>query len=850
MELGGFGLSEDELKALGFKTRQEAEGVFRESAPERAQVGPSTPRDPSHWMWLWTLAVLAVMGWAASANRHLPSPVPANRPDTLFSSARAMSQLVEIARKPHPPASQEHARVRDYLVEKLGSMGLDPQLQDATTLSPGPNTVEAVATRNILARIPGSESTGAVLLTAHFDAVPLSPGAGEAGVGVATILETLRAILAGEPLRNDLIVLLSDGSARGLAGLRAFTEGHPWMADVAIVMSVDMQGVSGPAFAFENPKENAGLIRGVAASNPHPVASSLWREMAPPEAYGADLIPFRERGIPGLSLTALGGRDAYHQPDDRAERVSERTLEHHGLQLLAMARHFGNADLATVFAEGDTELGYLSFPMIGLVYQGIDWAAFTSLLLMGLWVVAGALLRFRGGSYAGVGVGALLGLGVAAAGVGIGWCLLEVGRRLHPEYGLLESAFFDDGTQFLVLTVLEVALVTGAYGLARLHFRARELMVGAMVLPVLAGAWAGFRHPSGAMGLHLATGLALLTAGLMAGLGARRARGRWVWTLVMLASGGILLVLVPNLEAMAAISTFRGAPLVGGAMATGFLLLLPSADWLQRPRRWRVPALGVLVAGVSFVFTLPAIRGPERHPTFSSLVYLVDDTLPPLDLSPEVNGSDGSASETPPKALPPRRVSGRWLTVPGPGESWARSWVLEEMIRPVSPGILLLPEEERYVVAGAGPDTHLTPPGIWLLEERLEAGLRHLRLAIRSEMGSDMMGIRIEEGVGEITGVGPEDCPESGTGPLRQAIYWGPPPEGFLTVDILSDPEQEPVRLVILEHHLRPEEVLGSDFFRRDATLRPDPHTGSDRIIQRTRITLGLEPLDDSTMGG
>jgi hypothetical protein len=117
-------------------------------------------------------------------------------------------------------------------------------------------------------------------------------------------------------------------------------------------------------------------------------------------------------------------------------------------------------------------------------------------------------------------------------------------------------------------------------------------------------------------------------------------------------------------------------------------------------------------------------------------------------------------------------------------------------------------------------------------------------------MGSDMMGIRIEEGVGEITGVGPEDCPESGTGPLRQAIYWGPPPEGFLTVDILSDPEQEPVRLVILEHHLRPEEVLGSDFFRRDATLRPDPHTGSDRIIQRTRITLGLEPLDDSTMGG
>jgi hypothetical protein len=850
MELGGFGLSEDELKALGFKTRQEAEGVFRESAPERARAGPPTPRVPSHWMWLWTLAVLAGMGWAASANRHLPSPVPANRPDTLFSSARAMSQLVEIARKPRPPASQEHTRVRDYLVAKLGSMGLDPQLYDATTLSPELNAVEAVATRNILARIPGSESTGAVLLTAHYDAVPLSPGAGEAGVGVATILETLRAILAGEPLRNDLIVLLSDGSARGLAGLRAFTQGHPWMADVAFVLSVEMQGVSGPAFTFESLDDNAALIRGVAASNPHPVASSLWRGMAPPEAYGASLIPFRERGIPGLNLTALGGRDAYHQPDDRAERVSERTLEHHGLQLLALARHFGNADLATVFTGDDTEVGYLSFPLIGLAYQGIDWTAFTALLLMGLWVVAGALLRFRMGSYAGVGVGALLGLGLAGAGAGIGWGLLEVGRRLHPEYGLLESAFFDDGTQFMVLAVLEVALVTAAYGVARLRFRAGELMVGALVLPVAAAAWVGFRYPSGAMALHLPTGLALLTVGLMAGLGARRARGRWVWTLVMLASGGILLVLVPNLEAMAAISTFRGAPLVGGAMATGFLLLLPSAEWLGRPSRRRVPALAALVAGASFVLTLPAIRDAERHPTFSTLVYLVDDTLPPVDLSPGVNGPDGSVSGTPPESLPPRRVSGRWLTVPGPGEAWARSWVAEEETRPVSPGTLLLPEEERYVVAGTGPETHLTPPRIWLVENRLEAGLRHLRLAIRSEMESDMLGIRIEEGAAEVTGVGLEDCPDAGTGPLRKVIHWGLPQGGFLTVDLLSDPEQEPVRLEVLEHNLRPEEALGSDFFRRNGSLRPNPHTGSDRVIQRTRVTLGFEPLEDPVIGG
>ena len=54
---------------------------------------------------------------------------------------------------------------------------------------------------------------------AHYDTFPTTVGANDNSAAVAAILETGRAILAGPPLRNDVILLFTDRYPRSLFDL-------------------------------------------------------------------------------------------------------------------------------------------------------------------------------------------------------------------------------------------------------------------------------------------------------------------------------------------------------------------------------------------------------------------------------------------------------------------------------------------------------------------------------------------------------------------------------------------------------------------------------------------------------
>ena len=63
--------------------------------------------------------VLAVLGTTP------PNPRGTNAPATEFSAARAMIDVREIARAPHPTGTPENARVRGMLVAKLRALDLE-----------------------------------------------------------------------------------------------------------------------------------------------------------------------------------------------------------------------------------------------------------------------------------------------------------------------------------------------------------------------------------------------------------------------------------------------------------------------------------------------------------------------------------------------------------------------------------------------------------------------------------------------------------------------------------------------------------------------------------------------------
>ena len=172
-----------------------------------------------------TFALLILIAFVAIRRIEPPPAVDENAPATEFSSARAMRDIREIAKKPHPLGSAENVRVREYLVTRLRELGTNPEVQTKTVArhSPfGPDTWAVV--NNIVAKLPGTQSSGAVMVVAHYDSVPSGPGAGDDAASIAAILEAIRALKAGPPLRNELIVLFTEGEEVGLLGAKGFVQ--------------------------------------------------------------------------------------------------------------------------------------------------------------------------------------------------------------------------------------------------------------------------------------------------------------------------------------------------------------------------------------------------------------------------------------------------------------------------------------------------------------------------------------------------------------------------------------------------------------------------------------------------
>jgi acetylornithine deacetylase/succinyl-diaminopimelate desuccinylase-like protein len=195
------------------------------------------PLDKPHWhQYLVIMGIILFAVAIALWQMVPPHLIPATAPLTEFSADRAMPDLKVIAQAPHPIGSTAHAAVRKYLMTQLKAMGLQPEIQSTTVVQPGDGGFGVGRVQNVLVRIPGKASTGAIVLDAHYDTADTGPGASDCGSCVVTGLETLRAIRAGTPLNNDLIFVFADGEEVGMLGARAFATEHPWAKDVKLAM--------------------------------------------------------------------------------------------------------------------------------------------------------------------------------------------------------------------------------------------------------------------------------------------------------------------------------------------------------------------------------------------------------------------------------------------------------------------------------------------------------------------------------------------------------------------------------------------------------------------------------------
>src|SRR5918995_4924671 len=126
---------------------------------------------------------------------------------------RLLGHLGAIARERDPYRSPGgHSEVKHYILRELAKHGA-VKAHDFDHMGR--------AHQNLVLDLPGEQDRGFILVGAHYDAVPGSPGADDNGTAVAVLLELADAFWT-RPARRPLRLVAFDLEERDRSGSRAY----------------------------------------------------------------------------------------------------------------------------------------------------------------------------------------------------------------------------------------------------------------------------------------------------------------------------------------------------------------------------------------------------------------------------------------------------------------------------------------------------------------------------------------------------------------------------------------------------------------------------------------------------
>ena len=399
-----------------------------------------------------------------------------------FSVKRAVEHIDVIAEKPHYVGSEAHSDVAIYLQKELRELGLSPEIQEGTTLSDWGNLVKS---RNIIAKIKGTNNSKALMLLSHYDSAPhsYSHGAADNATGVATILEGVRAYLHNKTShKNDIIILFSDAEELGLNGAALFATNNNWAKEIGLVLNFEARGTAGPSYMLMEVNDgNAAMIKEFAAAKTrYPASNSLMYSIYKMLPNDTDLTVFREQGnIPGFNFAFIDDHFNYHTAQDDSKHLSHNSLAHQGSYLMPLLNHFGNADLKAQNSADDDV--YFNTPFFFFHYS-FSW----NYILVGITSIIFLFLLFIGlgkrvltPSEIGKGfillIATLLVVGLSSF---LLWKFIVV---IYPEYTEILQGFTYNGHSYIVAFIaLSIAIGFLFYG----HAKSEATIINYSVAPI------------------------------------------------------------------------------------------------------------------------------------------------------------------------------------------------------------------------------------------------------------------------------------------------------------------------------------------------------------------------------
>ena len=769
----------------------------------------------SHHLLVRVLLAVVALGFSASLGllsilSLVPPDINANAPATEFSSARAREYLKAIAVKPHPIGSPAHAEVRDYIFAELMKMGLQPQVQKTTAVNTRwGSSYRAGTVQNIVAKLPGTANTRAVLLVAHYDAAPYSLGASDDGAAVVSLVETLRALKASPPLKNDVIFLATDGEEVGLLGAIAFVQQHPWAKDVGVVLNFEARGDHGPSIMFQTSDANGWLIDEFAEAVRRPTANSLSADIYKLLPNDTDFTVFKQAGMNGLNFAYIEGVASYHSSLDNMANLDERSLQHHGMYALALARRFGNSDLNAPISSSEA----VYFDLFGrtLIHYsrttGLVLATLVALITFGVIVLG---LRRGLLTLLGLALGflaLLLSMIAATLLVMLVWWALDtfMGSRTSFEQG-------DTWTNHLYLigfVLVAVATTAIVYVLFRKKVSVANLATGALLWFLLLLIVSHIYFPGGSYLLVWPLLFALIAWILKFTLPAEKlSLTKLSLISAVCAAPGIILISPLIYQTFVAVGISQTSfVVVPVTLLLGLLLI--NFELMASSFRWLLPAASTLAAVCFIVAALLQADFSQQQPKSNEIFYAL-------------NADTGKAV---------------WASSDPRPDEWTSQFLSGDA--PSAPLKDYLPWLKGDVLQQPAPAATLAAPEIKVVDDQVQEQTRRIHLRVSSAREAATLFIYFDTDVSEAFVNGHplakrQDAPAWNKGQLL--IYSAPPREGIEL--LLKTKSSEPLIVKVVDRSFQFPELTNVTVKARPNYIVPAPFSYSDSTFMGKSFSL------------
>ncbi len=653
---------------------------------------------------LFLLAFILLAFFLSLYTFRAPKPEPMNLVQEKFSVDRAFEHVKEIAQKPHSMATDEHERVRNYLVQQLTQLGIETEVQSTTSMYDFRGGVSAGYVHNVIGFLKGREGKKSILVTAHYDSQPHTLGAADDGAAVAAILESARALTEYPSLKNNVIFLFSDGEEAALFGAKAFAEQHPLMKDVALVLNLESRGTKGPSYTYEVSNDNGWIMREYAKAVSYPIASSLAYEVYKLMPNNSDFTIYKNLGYSGFNTAFIESFVDYHSMTDSPEKLSLRSLQHHGTYIMDIVKHFGELDLSNTKADDLVFFNWMGHFLIYYPQILNMWMILIISLLFVFVVILGVrnkeLVIWK----------ALVGIAVflisAALALGATWLLQTVIPSFYPWYENFDASnFYNVGYYFMAFGAICVFFVSLVYAILYKKLGTLNLWTGVLFLNIVLAYFIQIYIPT-ALFISIVP-LFLMLAVLLVKFLMKIKSDRFIYLfLIGLLSFPVITLYMPFVKIL--YITFGLSLAVGGSLVFVLLLtyLLPVLEHVFKLKRWILPSIAFLAIGVSLFIAHAHSDYNEEQPYTSDLLYCQNA---------QTNKS-------------------MWVSNSLYLDRWKKQYFSEALLEPLTE---VYPNTMRTRLKNEAPYVEIPKPEITIYSDSTDNGYRYVHLNVCSNQNAE-----------------------------------------------------------------------------------------------------------------